>query len=121
MNHAIQIEEKKVAVQFLVPALKLDDIKKVVEALGGIEDISRKKQGKLTPWRELFGGDPDNHSGRVLRGFRLRDDLSQAELAKKINTKQSHISDMERGTSPVGQSVAKKLAKVFNTDPKVFQ
>ena len=52
--------------------------------------------------------------------FRMRDDLTQAELAKKTGMLQSHISEMEKGTRPIGKIVAKKFAQVFNTDYKLF-
>ena len=120
MYTPVQKEGKKVPIHFLVPAVELERIKKVVEALGGIEDVRRKTKSGLIPWRELVNSRNGSHSGRVLRGFRVREEMSQAELAEKIGTKQSHISAMERGKSPIGETVAKKLAEIFKTRPEVF-
>jgi DNA-binding XRE family transcriptional regulator len=120
MYTPVQKESKKVPIHFLVPAVELERIKKVVEALGGIEDTRGKTKSGLTPWRELVASRDGSHSGRVLRGFRMREEMSQADLAEKIGSKQSHISAMESGKSPIGEAVAKKLAKIFMTRPEVF-
>lgn len=120
MHPTTQIEEKKVPISFLVPAVDLEKIKRVVEALGGVEAPGEKTKSGLTPWRELVKDRKGTHPGRVLRGFRRREDMAQAELAEKIETKQSHISAMESGKSPIGEAIAKKLAKVFGTKPEVF-
>ncbi len=66
---------------------------------------------------ELF---PDLHPGSAIRGLRYRDELTQAQLAKKIGVKRHHISEMENGKRPIGKEMAKRLAKALNTDYKVF-
>lgn len=115
-----QSEEKKVLVRFLVPAMELEKIKRVIEVLGGIEELPPPSKAGLTSWRELTKDRKGTKPGRILRGFRRREEMSQAELAAQIKTRQSHISAMERGKSPIGEAVAKKLAKVFKTRPEVF-
>jgi len=55
-----------------------------------------------------------------LAGLRYREDLTQKQLAEMINSKQSNISEMERGLRPIGKVVAKRLAKVLNADYKTF-
>lgn len=49
----------------------------------------------------------------ILRAYRLREDLTQAQLAKKTGIAQGHISAMERGTRAIGFKSAKTLAKVL--------
>jgi ribosome-binding protein aMBF1 (putative translation factor) len=56
----------------------------------------------------------------ALRGFRLREEMTQEELAEKIKIKQGDLSKMENGTRPIGKEIAKRLAKVFHTDYRVF-
>lgn len=56
----------------------------------------------------------------VLRGFRYREELTQAELAKKMGVKQHHLSEMEHGKRSIGKNLAKKLAKQFKTDYRIF-
>ena len=56
----------------------------------------------------------------MLRGFRKRDELTQAELAKKIGTTQSAIAEMETGQRKIGLKMAKKIADFFDGDYKDF-
>lgn len=105
-------KNEKVAVCFQVPADKLEDIKLIIACLGGQE-----AEPTTVNWRDTF---PERHPGVVLRGLRNRDDLTQTELAKKTGMLQSHISEMEKGSRPIGKTIAKKFAHVFNTDYKAF-
>lgn len=52
-------------------------------------------------------------SGLALRGARYREGLSQKELAKRTGISQENISRMENGQRPIGEKVAKKLAKAL--------
>jgi transcriptional regulator with XRE-family HTH domain len=45
--------------------------------------------------------------------------ISQAELAKKIGTKQSNIARMEAGEQNFSIETLQKIAQVFNKDLKV--
>lgn len=56
----------------------------------------------------------------LLKGFRKRDELTQAELAKKLGTTQSAIAEMENGQRKIGLKMAKKIAVFFDTDYKEF-
>jgi DNA-binding XRE family transcriptional regulator len=58
--------------------------------------------------------------GAVLKGFRLRDELTQEQLAEKIGATQGDVSDMECGGRPIGKAIAQRLATVFKTDYRVF-
>lgn len=53
------------------------------------------------------------HSGCSLRAYRLRQDLTQQDLAKKAKISQANISAMESGKRPIGLQSAKKLAKAL--------
>lgn len=69
-------------------------------------------------FKMVFGDFP---SGALnLSGLRYREDLSQKELGDMIGVKQSNISLMERGKRPIGKEIAKRLAKVFNEDYRIF-
>lgn len=50
----------------------------------------------------------------ALKSYRLREGLTQAELAKKAGLKQHHISEMENGKRKIGLKAAKKLVNVLN-------
>jgi transcriptional regulator with XRE-family HTH domain len=56
----------------------------------------------------------------VLRGLRVRDDITQEELAAKIKRPQSWISQMENATRPIGPKMAALLSKAFNINANVF-
>lgn len=55
-----------------------------------------------------------------LRGFRVRDGLTQLQLAQRLGIRQSQISEMERGKRSIGKAFAKKLADFFHTDYRSF-
>ena len=111
MHPSVQNEEKKVPIRFLVPAVELEKIKRVLEALGGVEDPETKSNSTLTPWRELVKNREGTHSGRVLRGYRRREDMSQADLAEKINTKLKSYQRHGKGKKPHWQNDRKKAGQ----------
>ncbi|MFA6527036.1 MAG: helix-turn-helix domain-containing protein [Candidatus Babeliales bacterium] len=77
---------------------------------------------ELIPADEVFK-DLDQKYGKVgvtIRGFRFRDEMTQVELAKKLNIRQSHVSQMEHGKRVIGKKLAQKLAKLFNTHYQLF-
>ncbi|HSW72612.1 MAG TPA: helix-turn-helix transcriptional regulator [Chlamydiales bacterium] len=53
-------------------------------------------------------------AGLALRGARYREGLSQKALARKCGINQENISKMENGQRPIGEKVAKKLAKTLH-------
>ena len=63
---------------------------------------------------------PDAHPGNVVHGFRVRDGITQAELANRMGIKQHRISEIETGKRPVTIEMAKRLAQSFDTDYRVF-
>jgi len=63
---------------------------------------------------------PDSHPGRILRGLRVREDMTQKQLAEKAGLKPHHISEMEHNKRPIGKEVAKRLAGALGADYKVF-
>lgn len=63
---------------------------------------------------------PDRSPGTILRGLRHRDELTQAELAKRANVPRNHISEMENDKRPIGRQMARRLAAALNTDPRMF-
>lgn len=63
---------------------------------------------------------PEKRAAACLRGARYRDNISQRTLAKTLGIRPHHLSEMEHGKRPIGKEMAKKLAKVFNCDYRVF-
>jgi len=109
-----QITKGFVEVRFLVPELRVEEIKKIVGCLGG---VPTDDDAPGIPLEKAF---PALHAGVTLRGYRQRDGLSQVELAEKLGVRQSNISEIESGKRPIGKRLACKLAAVFHTGYKVF-
>ncbi|HTM64236.1 MAG TPA: helix-turn-helix transcriptional regulator [Gammaproteobacteria bacterium] len=59
-------------------------------------------------------------AGVLLKGLRLRENLSQIEFAKKIDVTQANLSKMENGKRPIGKIIAKRIEKVFGTNYRYF-
>jgi DNA-binding XRE family transcriptional regulator len=75
-----------------------------------------------TPWEELAGKriDKFKKQGLALKGARHREGLSQKALAKKSGVNQENISKLENGQRPIGEKVAKKLARALRIDYKLL-
>ena len=58
--------------------------------------------------------------GALLLGIRLREGLTQTEMAEKIQVTQSDISQMESGTRKIGRKVAQRIAALFDVDYRLF-
>jgi len=58
--------------------------------------------------------------GNLVRDLRFGHQLTQAQLAKKLSILQTHVSEIEHNKRPIGKALAKKMAKVFNTDYRMF-
>lgn len=76
----------------------------------------------LIDWRDCFQDlfSKYTEQGVALRGFRLRDEMTQSKLAQILNVNQASISKMEHGKRPIGKDIAKRFAKLFHTDYRVF-
>jgi len=88
----------------LIEEYRVDDKNELIDAENAFKDLNEK----YTP------------AGALLQGFRLRDDLTQMQLAKKLGTSQPAIAAMESGDRPIGKTMARKLAKIFDTDYRNF-
>jgi DNA-binding transcriptional regulator YiaG len=58
--------------------------------------------------------------GRMLRGLRLREGLTQKVLADALGVPQSHISAYEKNKRPIPSARAEQLATLLNTVPGNF-
>jgi transcriptional regulator with XRE-family HTH domain len=55
-----------------------------------------------------------------LGGARVKEGITQRELAELTRIPQRHISEMENGKRTIGKERAKKLAEVLKVNYKVF-
>jgi DNA-binding XRE family transcriptional regulator len=54
--------------------------------------------------------------GYYLKLYRLRKDLTQAQLADLVGIRQHHLSEMENNKRPLGKNLAKQLAEILDID-----
>lgn len=79
-----------------------------IETPMSIDEFVNKCFGDLPQWAV------------ALRGLRHRECLTQIELGKKLGIEQTNISKMEHGKRPIGKILAKRIAKLFHTDYRIF-
>lgn len=60
------------------------------------------------------------HWAVALRGLRCREGLMQVAFGEILGIKQTNISQMELGKRPIGKTIAKRIAKFFKSDYKIF-
>lgn len=101
-----------------------------MSALTNVPHTEEKKQRgpyskPNTPsWRDAFQEDLEKCGdiGVYLRGIRIRERLTQKQLAKKLGkgTTQHHISEMENGKRSISKDMAKRLGEVLHADYRMF-
>ena len=55
--------------------------------------------------------------GNYLKKYRLKNNLTQSQMAKKIGTSQSYYSMLETGAKKPGFSMINRLAKTLKLEP----
>lgn len=109
----VEMPDKKKKLSF-VPAKYLPKLEEFLEKYGHPEKSMRWEEVAFSRIKK-FG-----RAGIALRGARYREGFSQKELAKRSGVSQENISRMENGRRPIGEKVAKKLAKVLKLDFKLL-
>lgn len=118
-----QITSDYAEIYLRIPKEKITGVSKAIENMLLLANIhySLKTEfedlDRTIDLNELF---PELHSGSAIKGLRYREGLTQEQLARKINVKRHHISEMENGKRPVGKEMAKRLSAALGTDYKVF-
>ncbi len=113
--------ESMVEVRFRGPASSINRLRRTAKSLK-IADLSEQLQDD----REFYTPEevsPEmlwNRGGVCLRGARVKEGMTQKQLADKVGIVQHHISEMENGKRPIGKETAKKLAAALNVDYRVF-
>jgi DNA-binding XRE family transcriptional regulator len=103
-------------IQFVGSREAIDLLRKYAAGVGAsiVDEPATIDALELTPELET------NAAGIYLRGIRIREDLTQEDLAKRTGITRSNISAMEHGKRPIGKETAKKLAGVLNCDYRRF-
>ncbi len=58
--------------------------------------------------------------GAILRGLRVKENLTQKELAEKTGIEQGDLSKMESGKLSIGRERAKRLGDILKIDYRLF-
>jgi DNA-binding XRE family transcriptional regulator len=102
--------------RFAIPASRKKEVLKFMS--------SRMKRAaeKLIPAEEVLPelADSTKRPATMLRGARHKLNMTQTELAAKIDIRQHHLSEMENGKRPIGKEIARRLAAVLKYDYRVF-
>jgi DNA-binding XRE family transcriptional regulator len=71
-------------------------------------------------YRDAFPEYSGKESQTAIKAYRVREGLTQDQLAKLSGIPRRHISDMEHGRRPIGKENARKLATALNADYRMF-
>jgi ribosome-binding protein aMBF1 (putative translation factor) len=109
----ILFEGKRRKRLFVVPKGKAENIASLLTEYETEESVSMDEVFKdlLSKYGKV---------GSIIRGYRIREGLSQVELADKLSIRQAELSQIENGKRTVGKTLAKRFAAVFNTDYRNF-
>ena len=111
-------EKDLVPLCFMVHPANVERIKHYVAS---IEPDEGEETGAITSeefFKKHFAGLPE--WAVSLRGYRTRENLTQARLADLTGIPQRHISEMENGKRTIGKERARLLAKALNADYRRF-
>ncbi len=104
---------------YLVPEARAVD---VMKSLREYEVAPVSDDDKTISWREPVQDliDAYTEPGVMLRGARVKENITQTALAAKLGIPPSNISEMESGKRPIGKKMAQRLARILNIHYKVF-
>ncbi|MFH1021049.1 MAG: helix-turn-helix transcriptional regulator, partial [Pseudomonadota bacterium] len=106
-------EGKLVPLHFLVHPANVERIRRYVSSV----EPDEQNEGSITAeefFSKHFGARPE--WAVILHGARIREGLTQVQLAQLTGIPQRHISEMENGKRAIGKERARALAKVLNAD-----
>lgn len=110
-------EGKLVPLHFLVHPANVERIRHYVSSV----EPDEQNEGSITAeefFSKHFGDRPE--WAVILHGARIREGLTQVQLAQLTGIPQRHISEMENGKRAIGKERARVLAKALNTDYRGF-
>ena len=102
----------------------LADMEKVAVTIRGVLELAGHKVRHVNDeGEELYTVEqvfPDAHPGKIVRGLRVKEDITQEELAKRLGIAQTRVSEIESGKRPISRNMAKRLGEAFNISPRAF-
>lgn len=84
--------------------------------------IDKLSDGETVSAESVFPilNDKTKLKGLLLKSARLNAGLTQLEVALKLRIKQSNLSAIENNKREIGLGLAKRLAKMYKTDFRLF-
>ena len=108
-------KEPRIEIKFVGPR------KNKKKAISALKELGFAESAETISWRELFPDITDDLlPGAALKGARVKEDITQKQLAEKTSIPQSHISEMENGKRSIGKTRAKRLAEALKIGYRVF-
>jgi len=123
MHHTSQ---NMVEIQFSTKqhyAVPLEHAEELIHFLDNLKFVKKlKPQDEWISLEELLAEDIATlgKPGLSLKGARLKEGLTQSQLAKKLNIRQENLSKMESGKRPISRTMAKRLAEILSIDYRLF-
>lgn len=97
-----------------IPTENFELVAALVAKLGGRLEVKGGELITVPPMLE------SERPGRMLKGLRLRAEMTQKELAAAIGVPQSHVSEYEKNKRRIPEGKAKELAKLLKSVPSNF-
>jgi DNA-binding XRE family transcriptional regulator len=63
---------------------------------------------------------PEVHPGSLMRGFRRKEEWTQADLAERLGISQTRVSELEGGKRRISVAMAKRLGELFDMPYRAF-
>ena len=117
----IAVDDGRMEINLSIPTAKgsliLDALRSIL-ALTGLKARRVDADGdEIISAEEVLS---DVTPARVLRGLRIKEDITQKELAERLGISQNMISEMESGKRPITPKMAKRIAEKFDVPYKAF-
>ena len=115
----ITIKQGKETTKF---KLSLEAGRGLVSLLQGLQDKKTNSDEGSVSAHEVFPNlkDSEKRIGLIFRGIRLKNNLTQNEIAERLGIDQSDVSKIEKGKRSIGKALAKKIEKEFGMDYRRF-
>lgn len=91
------------------------------KAIRALSKLGFVEKTDSVPWREAFSDISDEElPGACLKGARVKEGVTQKQLAEMTSVRQNHISEMENAKRTIGKKNAVRFGKALNINYKIF-
>lgn len=122
IKHAeVSLSEGESLISLKVPS---DKAIKVAEAINGVLNLAGHNVRRVDMvGDELINSDEvfaNVTPGMILRGLRVKEGITQTELAERLSITQNMVSDMESGRRNISVRMAQRISTEFKVPYKMF-